>query len=132
MSRFNLAGILIGAAIAGTGLFLLSETGQRFRGAVTCRLLMAAVAVIVTARGLLPRTAVERHECGPGCSPVSRDDVDQEIPLPRRVRWQYAAAEPLGSEPGGEAERFAGLIFAYRNVRIPEPRYPAREEMGDS
>ena len=61
MSRFNLAGILIGAAIAGTGLFLLSEAGQRFRGAVTYRLLMAAVTLIVTARGLTATAARIRN-----------------------------------------------------------------------
>jgi len=39
--------------------------------------------------------------------------------------------DALDEACGGEAEQLAGLIYAYRNVTIPEPRYPAGIEMGD-
>jgi hypothetical protein len=49
-------------------------------------------------------------------------------PLARRPR----PALPLSEEEGGEAERFAALIWAYRNVNIPEPVYGPGAERGTS
>ncbi len=49
---------------------------------------------------------------------------------PSRVPGLPRDGEPLDESPGGEAEALAALEYAYRNVSIPEPGNPPRQEQG--